>query len=106
MHAEYVMSGKALPAAPRNTGRSVYFIIFLRKGARLTQGFQQILKTVQLDLVHGLQHHTQFAIGKTFGMVPYQVMFGQVRTDFILVFTKGHFKTDQFQEYFGIQYGC
>lgn len=64
----------------------------------LSERLQQMLQPVQLDLVHQPQQLPQLAGRESFGMVPDEVMLGQVGQQFALVFAVGHLHGDQLLE--------
>lgn len=58
----------------------------------------QLFQPIQLKFVHQAQHIAQLTFGETLGVVPHNIMFGQIYKVIAFVFTEGHFGMRQFYE--------
>src|SRR5688572_4860831 len=72
------------------------------RGTGLTQGRQQGLQAVVVDLMHELQEPADLALRESFARKPGEVVAGQVGDHAALVLAKRHLKADQTFEVFRI----
>jgi hypothetical protein len=70
----------------------------------LFQPVEQVFEPVKPDLVHQPELLPQLTRREALGMIPYQVMLGQVAKQYILVFSIRHFILYQAQQYFFVEY--